>query len=142
MTDGQLPATATNDSAAAGKVGEYLSATGSSVSLSNNVAANICSLTLTPGDWDISAQGLMSGAPVTCQEVEASWSATSATIDSTLGRYYLFVGPFTVYYNIGCPIAPSRLSVAANTTIYFVMLVTFNAGTCSGSGLLAARRVR
>ena len=48
--------TGTNDSAAAGYVGEVIESNvpiGSAISISAGVAANITSITLTAGDWDI-----------------------------------------------------------------------------------------
>src|SRR5690349_16625741 len=51
-----LAGTATNDDAAAGKIGEYIESevlSGSAVSLTTNTAANITSISLTAGDWDV-----------------------------------------------------------------------------------------
>jgi hypothetical protein len=60
---GQIPGTATNDDAAAGKLGEIISSNivvGSAVSLTTNTPANITSLSLTAGDWDV--WGLMNSS--------------------------------------------------------------------------------
>jgi hypothetical protein len=56
---GQLPGTATNDSAAAGDVGEYVSsviATGSATSFTTATAKNITSISPTAGDWDVQGE--------------------------------------------------------------------------------------
>ncbi|MGY3610454.1 MULTISPECIES: hypothetical protein [unclassified Bradyrhizobium] len=143
MADGQLPATATNDSAAAGKIGECLASSAGSVGFSNGATINIASITLTPGDWDVSAIGVLTGSPLSVQIVEASISTTSATLDSTPGRLSAFVGPFVQYYNVTCPIPPYRFSVSANTTIYLVMQITYNTGAGGSlAGRIQARRMR
>src|SRR5712664_1249621 len=52
----QLLGTITNDAATAGNIGEYITSVINSpgVTLSNNVASNVTSISLTAGDWDIS----------------------------------------------------------------------------------------
>ena len=40
--------------AAAGQVGEYVTASGSGVGLANGTPANVATLTLAAGDWDVS----------------------------------------------------------------------------------------
>jgi predicted nucleic acid-binding protein len=65
---GQAPATQTNDSAAAGKVGEFITSNivvGSAVALTTGTAANVTSVSLTAGDWDV------------CGEVDLSTAATT-----------------------------------------------------------------
>src|SRR5216684_1358028 len=81
---GQHQGTATNDNAAAGKVGEYISstiATGSSVTLTTNTTANVTSISLTAGDWDVTgAVDFTFGATTSYTNLIGSVSSTSATI--------------------------------------------------------------
>lgn len=144
MNDGQLPATATNDSAAAGKIGETLTNSATVSTMSNNVPFNFCSITLTPGDWDVSASVLLTGGPWTVQAVQAGINTVSATLPSTVGLVDSFVGPFTQYYNLGLTITPYRFSVSTGTTttIYLVGNVSWNAGGGSMAGRIQARRMR
>jgi hypothetical protein len=141
---GQLPATATNDNAAAGKLGECLSNAGTVSSMSSGTAFDFCSVTLTPGDWDVSAMVELVGNPWTVQQVIASISATSATVDSSIGKQNALVGPFTQYYSLGLPIVPYRFTVAAGTTLplHLVGNVTWSSGSGSMAGRIQARRVR
>ena len=71
----------TGGSAAAGIVGEYVSATvsvGSAVSLSNNVTANVTSMSLSAGDWDVGGLVAFSaGAGTATTGVSAAISTTS-----------------------------------------------------------------
>ena len=51
---GQIPGTGNNDNATTGNIGEYLTAANSSaITLSNNAAVNIASISLTSGDFDV-----------------------------------------------------------------------------------------
>ena len=146
--DGQIPATATNDSAAAGKVGELLSsnvASGSAVSLTTNTPANITSISLTAGDWDVwgSVSTLPNGS-TTQSTIKGSISTTSAThptlpneggtIDLTL--------TFTTGFGQTLPVGTRRISVASTTTVFLVITVSFAASTNAGYGFIAARRRR
>ena len=142
-TKGQIPGTATNDNAAAGCVGEILSATNGGASGGSGASFNICSITLTPGDWDVSAIGMLNGAPLTMQSWTISVSTTSATLDATIGREASFAfGAFTSMYNIPLAIPPTRFSVTVNTVVYLVGYWTYNAGGGSVNGGIRARRMR
>ena len=58
QTPNQVIGTGTNDNAAAGIVGEFITATvavGGAVALVTATANTVTSITLTPGDWDMSA---------------------------------------------------------------------------------------
>src|SRR5262249_6297435 len=60
--------TTTNDDAPEGNIGELLSsfiASGSAVSLTTGVAANITSILITPGDWDVTANAYFSATATT-----------------------------------------------------------------------------
>jgi len=145
LIPGQIPGTTTNDNAAAGNIGEYVTASASSVALtSSGTNVNVCSINITPGDWDVSALGYLVGGPLTVQVVQAGLSTTSATFLTAVGSWNAFVSSaFTSYYNVACPIPPYRFSVTVNTTIYLVMQVTWNAGVSGTlSGRIQARRMR
>lgn len=146
---GQYPGTATNDSANAGNVGEYVSATvasGSPVSLTNNTAVNITSISLTAGDWDVT--GIIHFSPAgttTVAALQTSTSSTSANRD--LGNDRLVGVDFNnlvlsnnATYDVAVPAA--RFSLASTTTIYLVAFASFSVSTCTGYGIISARRVR
>lgn len=125
--------------AAAGAVGEYQSNTGTSVTLTTNVNANLAQLTLTAGDWDITGVGQFVGGNATLIKLGIH------TVSATFGAFNTYIQvsanfPASSTSNINGP-ATYRLSVSASTTVYLVAMSTFSA-TQTAQGFLAARRVR
>lgn len=147
---GQIAATATNDDAAAGKVGEYISSTvtsGSAISLTSTVVANITSISLTAGDWDIRAcSAFTGGATTTVNYTMGSISTTSATLNNEPGFFANQVPAggtsFGTSGQIQFCIGPSRVSLSGSTTYYLVARCSFAVDACSGYGVISARRVR
>jgi len=147
-TNGHQNGTATNDNAAAGEIGEYLEASvasGSALALTSNTALTITSITLTPGDWDVSGQVAFTSTASTSYTINAgSLSLTTNTSSSVLGRWNQHVG--AAFVPNGVPISavmgPARFSVNANTTVFLVGFATFTASTAGGYGTISARRAR
>ena len=139
--NGQLigKGTATNDSAAAGYIGEYASSTGSGVALTTGVAANIASLVLSAGDWDVTYVALFAGA-ITGTATTTSISATSATHNYTVGSYIVSPTVPTAFSDTSHTIT-ERVSTTG-ATFYFVASMVFTAGTGTAGGKIHARRVR
>ncbi|CAI8694323.1 hypothetical protein [Burkholderia sp. IT-111MI5] len=140
-----IKATATNDDAAAGSIGDFPSPTNlSGVSLTNGVVANVSSISLGAGDWDIqcSAQFTPNSATNTTT-YGAGVSVTSATYEG-LGTYVANVGaswPGTSGAPaIGTPVV--RKKFASTTTVYCVASSSFSGSTMTASGSLRARRPR
>jgi hypothetical protein len=139
--------TTTNNSAQAGSLGEVVSAdltSGSQISLTNNAAANVTSMSLTAGDWDVRG-GVwfnISGSGTTA--LNAGINNASATMPGTpaagsrsamvLGSGYLAGGLMTA--------GPCRFSLASATTIYLLALAGFGSGTVQAYGHIEARRMR
>lgn len=151
IANGQIPATATNDNAAAGKVGEVLSDSSSpgSVSVTTATDLNITTtgIVLTAGDWDLSGIAyFLAGGATTVTFVGASFSTTSATRDFTTSGAFstLPLGNVVVGNSqyITLAISPYRVSVAGNTTYYFVGRSAFGVSTMAVGGIIRARRVR
>lgn len=137
--------TTTNDNAAAGYVGEYVSSTvasGSAVALTSGTAANVTSITLTAGDWDVTGQCdfTLTGASTTL--LASGSSPTSATFDvqDSFTQYPFPTTTLTGEYDQVLP--TRRVSIAATTTYYLVTKATFSAGTVKAFGTIRARRVR
>lgn len=145
---GQIPGTNTNDNAAAGKVGEFLSSSvpSSTTNLTNFTYVNSGStITLTPGDWDVSANATFTvTATTSVTQWVCSISTTSGAVNLTNGFVTIQntapVVPNST--NNNCLVGPIRFSVAANTQLYLVVRSTFSASTQTAGGLLRARRVR
>ena len=148
---GQLPATATNDSATAGNLGEEIEslvASGSALPLTTNTAANVTSVSLTAGDWEVWGTAQFSFAATTnVTDADASISLTSAMLDATADRYVAF--PYTgagIVPGSGFPLTlksgPIRVSLSTTTTIYMVGRLQFSVSTATLWGAIVARRMR
>lgn len=144
-----FPGTTTNDNAAAGQVGEYIESvipTGSAVSLTTGTAANITSIALTAGDWDVDAIAYFGPAATTNTTSEVGWiTTTSATLDSTAGRINAVTIPnagITGGSGHSIAIPAYRFSVAGNTTIFLGAQSSFTVSTNVAYGRIAARRIR
>lgn len=146
-----LQGTNTNDNAAAGYVGEYISSSvvaGSAVSLTTGNAANVTSISLTAGDWDVVANAAFAVSGTTNYTIlEGSINTTSATLGDSndpsapLVRFVRDAGtPGTQDPSFAVPRA--RIVISATTTVYLVARSTFSASTVGGYGFISARRVR
>ena len=140
--------TTTNNNANAGSVGEFVSSTvlvGSAVTLTTGTTANVTSISLTAGDWDISGNVWTNPAGATIQTLaDAGISTTSASFPSSPGNGASTQLPYTAATGaaIGIPTGKMRLSLSATTTVFLVANVNFSAGTNAAYGFIGARRVR
>ncbi len=141
-----LRGTTTNDNAATGYVGEYLSSgitVGAAVALTTDVAANITSISLTAGDWDVSGVVFFASSGGTPTARVAATNSTSATNPSDTSGRINYAGAFgSSYGSHSLPLIPARYSLSATTTVYLIATSTFAAGTHTAWGLIQARRVR
>lgn len=133
--------TTTNDSAATGTVGEFVTSTGSLVSLTSGSISNITSISLTAGDWDVfGSVGIVAASTATV--LIGGISTTSVTMPSvTSGVYANLVLAFTSGQGQTMSVGCARLSLAVTTTVYLVLRANF-ASTCTGYGYIGARRRR
>lgn len=145
VSSASISGTATNDNAAAGRLGEYLQAqvtVGSAVALTTGVTANVTSISLTAGDWDVTGViDIHPAATTNINNVTIGSSATSATIgpqDSSVTDTYQVTSTVDLSHSI--PV--QRYSLAAPTTVYLVINATFSVSTLSAYGTIKARRVR
>ncbi|MDR3450635.1 MAG: hypothetical protein P4M15_12990 [Alphaproteobacteria bacterium] len=131
--------TGTNDSASAGVVGEYITANAPGVSLTSGTATNITSISLTAGDWDVDGNVLFHPSS-TMTAIFAASNSTSASFPSAL-NYAQLHQSFTSAADSSLVVPTQRYSLSSTTTIYLIGQSAFS-GTCTGSGLIRARRVR
>ncbi len=139
---GGIRGTITDDSAAAGYVGEFISSViplASAVSLTSVTPANVTSISLTAGDWDVEGNvWIVSSAGILATNIWAN--ATSATTpDASLKTGYVNAG--AVFADWGATIPKVRFSLASTTTIYLGADIDF-IGTATACGGISARRVR
>ena len=135
--------TTTNDNAQAGSIGEFPTPTNlTAVSLTNATSANISSVSLTAGDYEVSGTCVFIAAASTTVSGDACGvSTTSATLPA-VGSYQSFNGSITTASTNGF-IAPTvRVSLASTTTVYLIGFLGFAVSTATANGYLHIRRVR
>ena len=141
-----LIGTSTNDNAAAGNIGEYISSTivqGSAVSLTTGTSTNVTGINLTAGDWDVGGNVLYKiGATTTISICASGASSSSATLPAVDKIWQYLPTSFSSSFDQGFPVPTQRFSLAASTTVYLVANATFAISTCSAYGNLFARRMR
>lgn len=146
-TNGHQAGTATNDNAAAGEIGEYISASvvvGSAVPLTTAVAANVTSISLTAGDWDVWGNVIYN--PTGSTVITSAYGLinnVSATVPTAPngGAFNGWVGNITGS-GMALPTGSIRYSLSATTTIYLVAYSAFSASTNGAYGFIGARRAR
>lgn len=141
---GQLLGTNTNDSAATGYVGEYMTSTNFiNAGITVNTNTNLTSLVLTAGDWDVTGWTRYTlGTAVSITATQLSVSTTTVTHSSDNSTVQ--TGPPTALFNV-YPVVPNiRISVAAGSTqtVFLVGSVTATSGTPNYTYALTARRRR
>lgn len=133
--------------ASAGQIGEYVSAivVPTTVSLTTATTANMTSISLTAGDWDVQGGALFqTAASTSVTSVIAGISTTTNTLgaDGTYARStFAAVVPGAIeWQDQVSPVV--RLSLSATTTVYLVAQSTFTVSTQTAGGYIRARRVR
>lgn len=125
-------------SAPTGDIGEVLSVTGTSTSLTTATVASLCSLTLSPGDWEVNSVA-------TCTSSAGMTSITTgANTSSTVIQQFPNRLQILTAFATGSQIIPSvrqRFKVSASTVIYFNISAGFSSGTVSAQGYIEARRI-
>lgn len=148
--------TTTNDSAAAGIIGQNLSATklrSAASALTTATAANVISISLTAGDWDVVAMvGFTPDTGTSVTSLNASLSVTTGALSAadTLAvsnaagevRSSWASAANVLGGDATLATLKSRVSLAATTTYYLVTQATFTVSTLAAYGSIVARRVR
>lgn len=132
---------ATNSNAAAGDIGEFVESAVTSITINSASAGNMTSISLTAGDWDVSAtfQNSNIGANSYYSIGISTTSATFAGARNAKETLYQSVN-ISISVTSAC-IPRNRLSLAATTTVYFVaQMGVANNANCDG--YMTARRVR
>lgn len=130
--------------AAAGELGEFLSIeSGTSTALTAATTANVATLTLTPGDWDVGGYvRFLPDAGITITGFVTGPTMTNAGTPAPINRTYL---PISFAAGVGpmLPLGRNRFNVSVSTTIYLTVNATFGGtGACNVQGALNARRIR
>jgi len=136
--------------APAGQLGEYLNAnraSGSALGLTTSVIANVASLALTAGDWEISGLIAIGGTSTVATALAAGLTTASATLPAVAigdGASYVEIALASgaVSPNTVLPLNPVRLVISTATTIYLNVITIFASGTVTAYGQICARRMR
>lgn len=151
ITTPGIVGTTAGGNATAGNVGEFISSninSAGAVSLTTATPANVTSISLTAGDWDVWGGCLYKPAATTnTTQVIGSISTTSATLPATTadivtvqnyGTSGLVLG--SVSNSTGTVM--TRMNVTGTTTVYLVVQATFTISTAAAFGGIFARRIR
>jgi hypothetical protein len=138
----------TNTAPPAGYIGQIISSVvqqGSAVTLTSGINANVTSISLTAGIWDVTFILGLTGGAVTGTIMQAAISANSASFTGTI------VGDNRIDNNgnimptadtdTGYSIPSYRVTLASTTTYYAVVASAFTVGTLKAYGRLSAVRV-
>lgn len=136
--------TTTNNNANAGSVGEFISSTvaiGSAVSLTNNVPANVTSISLTAGDWDVFGNvAFTTNTSTAVSYIQGAISTTSAT--ASVANSFQHPGLPTGNNSSAGTCPSQRLSLSGTTTVFLVAVSGFSTSTQAAYGFIGARRRR
>lgn len=147
---GQHLGTAASDVAAAGNVGEVLTATvvaASAISISNGVPFTLASLTLSPGNWEVSSfLHFVTAATTNVTQMQSGVNVVDATLNPT-GVFAHNAMTFAPFVPGPGRILSSRTTgnvqtLAAPLTIYCVGQLDFTVSTATAWGGIRAWRRR
>lgn len=140
--------TNTNNSAAAGWVGEYLESLQSAFTAwpaSTGQYGDGVSLALTAGDWDVTAVAEFRDNGATIAGISemgigtASGNSGTGLVGGSNAVGIAYFGATTWW---GAAVPSFRVSISATTTYYLKLFLTYSAGTPQYRCRLSARRVR
>jgi len=140
--------TTTNNNAAAGSVGEFISSSvlaGAAVALTTAIGANVTSIALTAGDWDVCGTvAFVFAATTTSTQQTMGISSVSATFGTNGAENNIiqFKQTLTGLKTVAFGNSSMRFSIAAPTTVYLLGSAVFAVSTASAYGFISARRVR
>lgn len=149
-TTNSIVGTATNNNATAGNIGEEVNSTISTYTNYTTTATyqNITSITLTAGDWDLSAFFTYSsnGATITAASnaIFVISTTTASAAGATEGQNINYVPQAALLgtSKFTDVVSPYRVSISGTTTYYLNTQATFTLGNPQYVGSIRARRMR
>jgi hypothetical protein len=143
----QLKGASDGSSAAAGSLGESMSASltsASAITLTTAAWADVASIALTAGDWDVSGVVSHNGT-LTGTLIAAGISSTSGNSATGLvaGDNYVTLPTVpTAAGDASLQIPAFRVNITSTTTYYLKAQASFTVGTAKAYGRISARRAR
>lgn len=136
---GQELGIASNAAASTGNIGEVVTASGSGVALSNGGVVNVCSITLSAGDWDVRGNVTFGNAGLTTYSLlQAGWSLTNGAMANHQQIQINFQNGDSNLLNT----QTGQLLLNASTSFWLVAGSSFSGGSPTCSGTIQARRMR
>lgn len=137
----QLKGNNTNTTPPAGFIGESITASATAVSLLNTTPANVTSISLTAGIWDVSGivTVLYTGAS-TASQIAISTNTASLT-GTVLGDTQWQSNIATTGGDVTGSIPQKRVLLSGTTTYYLIGVAFFSTGSATGNGRISATRV-
>jgi hypothetical protein len=135
-------------SAAAGYVGQLLSANTALTNIASNTVANGATITLTPGDWEVYGNATFNFSGVSCAAGDflgAAISLTASVLPDGQRQIVLIPALTTITQSpaYSFVIPRVRFNVTVNTAVYLVVQApTTTAGTMQYSSIISANRIR
>lgn len=143
-TSGGIIGTNTNDSVAAGYVGEIITASvtaASATAITSTSVVDITSISLTAGEWLVVGNGGFNFAGLTGSFGAAWISTTSATLPDGALRSTMALNANTISgVTLACPNVILQLS--GTTTVYLSGRCVFSSSTATRFGSITATRIR
>jgi len=137
------------DNATAGRLGEVIASSvvvGSAVALTTATPANVTSISLTAGDWDVEGSvGFHPAATTSITNLQAWDSTTTAALPTFPTNTTLTTNTIAAVVpnaDIVVPLGYTRINVSATTTLYLSAQAAFTVSTLGAYGYISARRVR
>lgn len=139
---GQYRGTQTNTAPPAGFLGEYITSTVGSVSLTTATPANLTSISITAGVWDVVANGNMrsSTTGITYAQIGISTNTGSFTGTVSGDSTVNISSSALLANNVALNISGFRVTLSGTTTYYLVGQIT-GSGTLAADARLSATRV-
>jgi len=130
------------DNAQAGSIGEFVTATGTNVPLTSNTPANVTSISLTAGDWDVTGNIYFTPATGTTIANEVSGISTTSVTFPAIPLYAFSSLAVSANQEISLIPPQTRINVASTTTVYLIAQSSFTVSTLTATGVISARRRR
>lgn len=128
------------DDALPGIIGEEISSlVTAAVTLTSNAAADVTSIALSAGDWQVVGEVWFT-APVTAMNAAIDLTLATLPTAPAFGSARTSVGAASTSPSV-VPVGPTRINVSTAVTAHLVALATFS-GSCTAMGVIAARRMR
>lgn len=140
-----IKGTNTNDSAAAGYVGQNAQDADAAVSFATTAQwGDLSTITLEAGDYEIggAVTQAANGATVTAFQIGISTTSGNSSSGLTLGLNQFQGLPASATSNASIAIPHYRISLSAQTIYYLKFFASYSVATPQAYGSLTARRIR